>query len=140
MQIPDCAERSAALAQLQSDGSDGFSHAAGLTFSLRDRPASEASVPVPQSLPPAGVEFGVAPFYIPCGPGRVLGAASAELDFSVQAPTTSKNLHRVLRALQVCSEAILFLFCFVSSHLLSSTFVLPLPPLSLRNSDSGLHI
>ncbi len=59
-------------------------------------PAAEASTDNPGRS-----AFGVAPFFTPCGPRRALGSESEELDFSVRAPTTSKNLYRVLRALQV---------------------------------------
>lgn len=46
-------------------------------------------------------EFGVDQFFTSCGPLKAKGASTGELDFSVGAPTTSKNLFRVLRALQV---------------------------------------
>lgn len=46
-------------------------------------------------------EFGVDPFFTACGPLTAKGARSGDLDFSLRAPTTSKNLFRVLRALQV---------------------------------------
>lgn len=46
-------------------------------------------------------EFGISPFFTSCGSSKALGAESAELDFSLGAPTTAKNLYRVLRALQV---------------------------------------
>ncbi|CAM9419384.1 unnamed protein product, partial [Hapterophycus canaliculatus] len=51
--------------------------------------------------------FGVAPFFTKCGPRKALGPENAELDFSVRAPTTSNNLFRVLRALQVRKAVLL---------------------------------
>ncbi|CAN0480072.1 unnamed protein product, partial [Ectocarpus sp. 12 AP-2014] len=40
-------------------------------------------------------------------PSKVFGSESAKLDFSVEAPTTSKNLRRVLRALQIRKAVLL---------------------------------
>lgn len=51
-------------------------------------------------------EFGVEPFFTPCGPLKALGTKSEDLDFSLKAPTTAKNLHRVLRAMQVIGGSI----------------------------------
>lgn len=56
-------------------------------------------------------EFGVDSFFTSCGPLKAKGAESGELDFSVRAPTTSKNLFRVLRALQVLRCSV-FIFVF----------------------------
>lgn len=102
VQIPDCQEKAVSLAQLHRDGTTGVDRTAALHFELRNCCGDGESLAPSLQLPSsAGVEFGVTPFFVPCGPGRALGAASPALDFSVQAPTTSKNLHRVLRALQV---------------------------------------
>lgn len=108
VQIPDCPEKAVSLAQLLRDGTSGVDQGGSADetdvprFELRRRRGdSKQLTPSRQSLPSADVEFGVTPFFVRCGPRRALGASSPALDFSVQAPTTSKNLHRVLRALQV---------------------------------------
>ena len=99
LQIPACPEQGAALTQLDRDGGSDTDNVTAFDFQAR-----QSSVEKTSSTTAAGAgfsEFGVAPFFTPCGPLRALGPESGELDFSVRAPTTSKNLYRVLRALQV---------------------------------------
>ena len=76
----------------------GDAEAASVTSSIDPTEASCAGASA-EGDPIA--EFGVSPFYTKCGPLRALGGRSADLDFSLHAPTTSKNLFRVLRAMQV---------------------------------------
>lgn len=98
-QIPACPEQGAALAQLDRDGGSDADKLTAFDFEVR-----QSAVEEKDNATTAGAgcsEFGVAPFFTPCGPRRALGPESGELDFSVRAPTTSKNLYRVLRALQV---------------------------------------
>lgn len=97
-QIPPCPELGAALAQLHRDGGPDAEKLTALAFQVREPDAQEA-----ENTSAGRSVFGVAPFFTPCGPRRALGPESGELDFSVRAPTTSKNLYRVLRALQVRS-------------------------------------
>lgn len=122
-QIPSCAERDSALAQLAAQGETGQTNLMALDFRVRSGTLTESAfnsttnadqhVPVhvettnataadPADGKVLGVsEFGVDPFFTSCGPLKAKGAESGELGFSVRAPTTSKNLFRVLRALQV---------------------------------------
>ena len=97
-QIPACPEQGAALAQLHRDGGSDVDNVAPLEFQVREATPEEMN---DTTTGRDRSQFGVAPFFTPCGPLRALGPGSGELDFSVRAPTTSKNLYRVLRALQV---------------------------------------
>lgn len=92
IQIPQCAERDVALTQLDRDSGKDSQHVTALTFQFRESTDGKSG---------NKTEFGVSPFFTPCGPLKALGSESAKLDFSIRAPTTSKNLYRVLRALQV---------------------------------------
>lgn len=95
-----------AVAQLDRDGGEDAEDFVALAFQFRETAeatADETSV--------TKTEFGVSPFFTPCGPRRALGSESTELDFSIGAPTTSKNLFRVLRALQVRPAFFMALFC-----------------------------
>ncbi|CAM9377533.1 unnamed protein product, partial [Scytosiphon promiscuus] len=112
-QIPEsCAEHDAAVAQLGRDGGIEASELTALGFEVREISAVdlameenlEDTIVGPRSR---GAEFGVAPFFTACGPRKAVGPADSELDFSVRAPTTSKNLYRVLRALQVRKAVLL---------------------------------
>lgn len=95
-QIPASPEQSAALAQLDRDCGSDPDNLTAFDFEVREAAAVETG-----NACTGCFEFGVAPFFTPCGPLRALGPESGQLDFSVRAPTTSKNLYRVLRALQV---------------------------------------
>lgn len=134
-QIPDCPERSSALAQLRRDcGHDNLERQ--LKFAVRSAAPEKSSISLNTTTAPVSAmeveskttlsdepciggraqreragsctswEFGVVPFFTPCGPLLRPGLESgkSQLDFSLQAPTTAKNLHRVLRALQVRSN------------------------------------
>eukprot|EP00903_Cladosiphon_okamuranus_P014927 g13820.t2 len=103
-QIPACPEQSAALAQLDRDGGSEAESPLALDFVVREAAAAAGGAEMGDEVV---FEFGVGPFFTPCGPLRALGPGSGELDFSVQAPTTSKNLYRVLRALQVRKAVLL---------------------------------
>jgi len=98
---PSCTERRAALEQLDRDGGADADRLDTLAFQVCQA-SSSSSFPVGEGSTEVSScsVFGVAPFFTPCGPRRALGSESGELDFSVRAPTTSKNLYRVLRALQ----------------------------------------
>ncbi|CAB1097864.1 unnamed protein product [Ectocarpus sp. CCAP 1310/34] len=99
-----CPEQASALAQLDRDGGERPEKLSSLAFEVRDMThvgVEQAAEESPRSF------FGVEPFLTPCGPNKVLGSESAELDFSVKAPTTSKNLRRVLRALQIRKAVLL---------------------------------
>lgn len=108
MQIPDCPERASAISQLSRDGEPSTAKN-GVKFEIR----SSKSPPI-QAISESGIpgegqvlssrsnqEFGVVPFFVPCGPRKALGPDSDDLGFSVGAPTTAHNVYRVLRALQV---------------------------------------
>ena len=130
-QIPSCTERDSALSQLAAQGETPCTDLVALNFRVRPStckgaPFSSTPVevkPVTVSAERAGdvtvknetavlasernveaalaSEFGVGQFFTSCGPLKAKGASTGDLDFSVRAPTTSKNLFRVLRALQV---------------------------------------
>lgn len=109
-QIPEsCPEHHAAVAQLARDG--GTEKLSALEFEVRRSDAdgvctaeggvNDKNIAADTSASASRAEFGVSPFFTPCGPRKVLGPQHSELDFSVKATTTSNNLYRVLRALQV---------------------------------------
>lgn len=130
-QIPSCVERDSALKQLAAQGETDTTDWKPLDFRVRPSTSTDAAATstaaagqlvtvqvetacdvtakgetaeVRAGLDEQGApssEFGVDPFFTSCGPLKAKGAESGELDFSVRAPTTSKNLFRVLRALQV---------------------------------------
>ncbi|CAM9165037.1 unnamed protein product [Ectocarpus sp. 4 AP-2014] len=103
-QIPTCPERASALGQLDRDGGEGSGRLESLAFEVREMTSfgiEEAAESTRRFV------FGVEPFFTSCGPSKVLGSESAKLDFSVEAPTTSKNLRRVLRALQIRKAVLL---------------------------------
>lgn len=108
-QVPQCAERDLAVAQLNTDGEGDSENVPTFEFMFRKTDVETGG---------NNTEFGVSPFFTSCGPLKALGPENADLDFSIRAPTTSKNLYRVLRALQVRlgehakagSRAILLLF------------------------------
>lgn len=105
-QIPPCPEQGAALAQLDRDGGSDADKLAAFDFEVRQASSAAEETENSSNSGEGGdgrTVFGVAPFFSPCGPLRALGTENGELDFSVRAPTTSKNLYRVLRALQVRS-------------------------------------
>lgn len=86
------------LGQLVRDGGERYGKLESLAFEVRET----TSVGIEEAAEEKRrFVFGVEPFFTPCGPSKVLGSDSAKLDFSVEAPTTSKNLRRVLRSLQV---------------------------------------
>lgn len=107
-QIPDCLEREVVLTQLARDGGESSADRV-YEFVVRERrsPVGLSSRSRDKTefkrLQEAGVEqeFGIVPFFTACGPGGRLEESGSALDFSIRAPTTAKNLHRVLRALQV---------------------------------------
>lgn len=108
IQIPECEEKSSALAQLRRDSN---SHQSALQIKFMFKKATSVEKHEDATMvcsteevsTPALMEFGAPPFFTPCGPHVRVGSGRDEskFDFSLQAPTTSRNLYRVLRALQV---------------------------------------
>lgn len=100
IEIPQCPEQDVAVAQLDRDGGEDSDKLTALAFQFREM-SETAATAAAERASTSQAEFGVSPFFTPCGPLKALGPDSADLDFSIRAPTTSKNLYRVLRALQV---------------------------------------
>ncbi|CAN0109706.1 unnamed protein product [Ectocarpus sp. 6 AP-2014] len=106
-QIPSCPEQAPALGQLDMDGGERPDKLASLAFEVRKLTSGKMGEAAEETTGTPRFVFGVEPFFTPCGPAKVLGSESAKLDFSVEAPTTSKNLRRVLRALQIRKAVLL---------------------------------
>lgn len=88
------------MAELDRDCGKDTQDAVAMTFQFRDN-VDRVTTTTDGVANGFNKAFGVSPFFTPCGPLDALGPDSANLDFSLRAPTTSKNLFRVLRALQV---------------------------------------